>query len=179
MGVATATALVGTGLSAFQTINSAKEKKDAEKEKNAYQVFEPTNAAENISLASGATDIMRDESARNTATMVDALRNAGPRGIAQIPRLQANANKVNQDIGLSYLERDEKRKYAVARGEEKIMDWKVNRDNNNLSAISSQYNAANENFNKGLWGVASGISSTMRGLETDKDNGSTWFNKET
>lgn len=165
MGVMTASALIGTGLSAYQTIKSAKDKKDAQNAMRNYNRQELINPYENIKLSTYGTDVMREESARNTSTMVDALRGAGTRGIAQLPKLQANTNKVNQEIAMDLERQDLRRQQMIARGDERIMAYKEQRDIDNLGAISSQYNAANQDFNKGLWGVASGITSTMRNTD--------------
>lgn len=176
MGLATATALVGTGLSAFQTIKSGKEKRDAKNAMNNYNRVDLENPYENIQLSTYGTDIMKEQSARNTASAIDAVRGGGARLIAStLPKIQANANKVDQNIAMDLEQQDLKRQYAIARGDENILRMKEQRDRENIAAISSQYNAANQNFNQGLWGVASGAASTMRGLQYDKDNGDTWF----
>ena len=177
MGVMTATALVGTGISAFQTIKAGKEKKDAQKAMDNYNRQELVNPYENIKLSTYGTDVMREESARTVASLTDTARSMGARGaMGLIPKIQANANKVNQEIGMDLEQQDVNRQKMIAGGGERIMGYKEQRDNNNISALSSQYTAANEDFSKGLWGMASGAMSTMRGLEQDKENGSTWFN---
>ena len=164
----TATALVGTGLSAFQAIKSASDKKKAESEAANYETTEIVNNAENLSLSTYGTDIMKEQSARNSALLIEAARGGGARGIASmLPRIQANNNKVDQDIAISLENQDIKRQYAINQGADNAMRMKVQRDTDNLSAISSQYNAANQNMNQGIWGVASGLASVGRGLKTD------------
>lgn len=180
MAALTAASLIGTGLAAYQTIKAGSEKKSIGNEIDNYNVYEPTNSAKNISLNTLGTDIMRQDAARDIGSLTDAAISGGVRGVmGAIPKIQAGANKVNQDIAMDYANRDERRQYAVARGEEKIMDWKINRDNQNIAALSSQYNASNENFNRGLWGMASGVMSTVRGVQQDKENGDwgSWFGK--
>lgn len=175
----TAAALVGTGLSAYQAVSAAGEKKASKNAMDNYNLHEPQNASKNISLASRGTDIMREESARTVASLTDIAKGMGARGAyGLIPKIQANANKVEEKIAMDMIARDEKRQYSIAADELKIDEWKINRDNANIAALSSQYTAANDSFNKGLWGVASGVTSTMRGLEQDKENGSTWFNND-
>lgn len=160
MGVATATALVGAGISVYQTVKANKEKKDAAEEMKAYNRQELENPYENIQLSTYGTDIMREESARTIASLTDAAKSAGVRGVmSAIPRIQSGANQVSQQIGADLEQQDLKRQYAVAQGEEQIMGVKENRDNQNIGAISSQYNAANQDFNQGLWGAATGLAS--------------------
>ena len=58
---------------------------------------------------------------------------------------------------------------AIAAAEEKLNDWKVGRDNTNIAALSSQYNAANQDLNKGLWGMASGLMTYATAQEDSED----------
>lgn len=163
MGVMTATALVGTGLSAYQTVKDSSDKRKAQKEMDNYERQELINPYKDIQLSTYGTDIMRDDAARDVASFTEAARNSGIRGIMGVlPKLQANSNKVNQQIGMNLERQDLERKRMQARGDERIMNYKENRDNQNISAISSQYNAANQDFNNGLWGVASGLTSAVR-----------------
>lgn len=163
MAVATAAALVGTGLSAFQTIKASKEKKDAQRAMDNYERQDLVNPHKDIQLSTYGTDIMRQDASRDIASFTDAARNAGIRGImGAIPKLQAGSNRVNQQIGMDLEKQDLNRQQMIARGEERNTAYRENRDNQNLSAISSQYNAANQDFNQGLWGVASGITSFAR-----------------
>lgn len=177
MGITTATALVGVGLSAYSAIKANKDKKKASKEAKKYQRQEIVNPYKDIPLSTYGTDIMREDASRDVATITEAARSAGLRGIATaIPRIQAHSNKVNQQIGMDLEKQDLRRKYNEAQAEMRIMGIHEQRDNQNLAALSSQYNAADQNFKQGLWGVASGLSSAARGLKADKANGDTWFN---
>ena len=160
MAVATAAALIGTGISAFQTIKGASDKKAAQSAMDNYRRVELDNPYKNIQLSTYGTDIMRQDAALNLATLSDDARSAGVRGVmGAIPKLQAGYNKVSQQIGIDLEKQDLDRQYAVAQGDERILRMKEQRDNQNINAISSQYNAANEDFNRGLWGVASGLTS--------------------
>lgn len=153
-------ALIGTGISAFQTLSSLGKKNSIEDEFNNYKRNELKNPYENMKLSTYGTDVMREESARNVASLTDSAISAGVRGVmGAIPKIQASANQVAQQIGTNLEEQDQRRQYAIAQGDERIMAMKENRDNQNLAALSSQYNAANQDFNQGLWGIASGISS--------------------
>ena len=170
----TAAALVGTGLSAYQAVSAAGEKKASKNAMDNYNLHEPQNASKNISLASRGTDIMREESARTVASLTDIAKGMGARGAwGLIPKIQGNANKVEGDIATDYVDKFEKREYAIAAAEEKINDWKVGRDNTNIAALSSQYNAANQDLNKGLWGMASGLMTYATAQEDsgDRDGG--------
>ena len=160
MAVATAAALVGTGISAIQAIGASKEKNASKRDMENYEVYEPTNTAKDISISSVGADIRREESARTVASLTDVAKSLGARGAyGMLPKIQANANKVNQEIGIDLDKQDINRQQMIARGADRIMAHKEQRDNANIAALSSQYTAANEDFNKGLWGVASGITS--------------------
>jgi hypothetical protein len=178
MGVATATALIGTGISAFQAINGANQRKKAQQEMDNYERQELVNPSENIRLSTYGTDIQREDASRAVATFTDAARNAGIRGIySALPKIQAKSNEVNQQIGQQLEKQDINRQYKIAQDEMRLMGIKENRDYQNLNAISSQWNASNQDFNQGLWGVASGVASAMRGLETDKENDDLWLKR--
>lgn len=166
MGVATASALIGTGLSAYQTIKAGSDRKKAERDAANYNRQDLINSYKNIQLSTYGTDVMKEQSARNAATMIDASRSGGARTVAStLPRIQANLNSVDQQIAMDLEKQDIARQRDIARGEERLTLIKEQRDIDNLNAISSQYNAANQDFNRGLWGVASGISSLGRQVD--------------
>jgi len=170
LAVATAAALVGTGISAIQAIGASKEKNASKRAMENYEVYEPTNTAKDISISSVGADIRREESARTVSSLTDIAKGMGARGAwGLIPKIQGNANKVEGDIATDYGDKFEKRDYAIAAAEEKINDWKVGRDNTNISALSSQYNAANQDLNKGLWGMASGLMTYATAQEDSED----------
>lgn len=178
MGAATATALVGTAISGYQAISSASEKKKVGDEIANYNRQDLVNSYRNMPLFTRGTDIMKEQSAINAASAIDTVRGGGARLVAStLPKIQSNLNKVDQEIALNLERQGIEREKMIAQGEERLTLLKEQRDIDNLNALSSQYNAAQQNFNQGLWGVASGVSSAARGLQTDKDNGDTWFNK--
>jgi hypothetical protein len=163
MAVATAAALVGVGLSAAQAIKASSDKKKAENEMRNYKRQDLVNPYENMKLSTYGTDIMREDAGRDIASLTDAARGGGVRGVmGAIPRLQAQSNQVNQQIGANLEQQDLRRQYSIAQGEQQNTRIRENRDNQNLSAISSQYNAASQNMNAGIWGAASGLASAAR-----------------
>ena len=174
MAVATAAALVGTGISAYQAIKAGKDRKASKNAMDNYDRQELVNPYEKLKLSTYGTDIRREESARTVASLTDIAKGMGARGAwGLIPKIQGNANKVEGDIATDYVDKFEKREYAIAAAEEKINDWKVGRDNTNIAALSSQYNAANQDLNKGLWGMASGLMTYATAQEDsgDRDGG--------
>ena len=165
MGVATVTAIVGAGISAYTAIKSASDKKKAQAQLNNYERQELINPYKDIKLSTYGTDIQRQDANRDVATLTEASRNAGIRGVfGAVPKIGALSNKVNENIGQQLEQQDINRQQAIARGEMQLMGVKENRDNQNISAISSQWNAANQDYQRNLWGVASGLASAGRSI---------------
>ena len=121
MGVATASALVGTGLSAYQTIKGASDKKKAERAMNNYERQELVNPYEDIQILTRGTDIMREQADKTTASLVEAARGGGIRGVhSMLPAIQANSNKINQDIAMDLENQEKRRQELIARGDERL-----------------------------------------------------------
>lgn len=166
MGVATATALVGAGISAYSAIKGAKDKKEAQRAMDNYERQELNNPYENIQLSTYGTDIQRQDASRDVATLTDAARNAGIRGIlGGLPKIQAKSNRVNQNIGMQLEQQEINRQRAIARGEMQLTGIRENRDVENINALSSQYNAGNQQMWGSIMGTASGLASAGRAVD--------------
>jgi hypothetical protein len=142
MGVASGTQM---GLGIYNLIQSSKDKLEL---KNAFeelerQELENSNVYENMRIATMGSDLQREEQARLASTQMDALTGAGVRGvIGGTGRVQANSDRVNNQIA-SDLERQEiDRERLIAGDEANIRSMIENREQNDINALSSQYNTA-------------------------------------
>ena len=77
MAAATATAILGGGLAAYQAIDGASQKRKAKNALQRYkrQDLDAPNPYENIPISTVGSDIMTEQSQMNNANAVDALRN--------------------------------------------------------------------------------------------------------
>jgi len=175
MAVATALAITaGIGLAAngVKAFSAHKRKGDLENELNNYERQELVNAHENRRVSTVGSDIMQDQSSRTTATMVDALRQGGIRGIfGGLPKVQAYNNKTSMDMR-NYLDAQQigiDKDYAV--DEMRLRQIRENRDNQNIAGLSSGIDAANQDMWSGITGAANSLGSLAGGMSPQGDTG--------
>jgi len=163
-------AVIGVGAGAYQAIQGAKQKKQAQNELNNYERQALTNAYENIQISTVGSDMIKEQNARTTSNILDLAQNAGTRGVfGALPKIQAQTNESNQEAR-AYLDNQvQKRSYAIADDEVALRKLKENRDSENLSAISSQINAGEQAMQDGIYySSLSAISSLGRSIDTKK-----------
>ena len=157
MAAATATAILGGGLSAYQAIDGANQKRKAKNalQRSKRQDLDASNPYENTPISTVGSDIMTEQSQMNNANAVDALRNGGTRGIAMIPQVVANSNRQNQEIR-SYLDDQvTKRNYAIAGDKTAIRGMKEERENADLAGLGQQMQVGRQDMWSGFRGLAS------------------------
>lgn len=152
-------ASIGLATAGYSIYQGEQQKKKAKAELNAYERQELSNAFESVEIPTTGVDLMREESQRNTANIVDALQGGGSRGLALLPSVQANANNVNRHIQKDIDDQILQREYAIAGENSRIMGIKEQRDNQNISALSSQYMAGEQNIWNGVNGVVAATGS--------------------
>jgi len=157
MAAATATALLGLGMSGYQAWQGNQNKKNGEKALQSYkrQDLDQSNPYEDLPISTVGSDIMREESQRNSANSVDALRNAGSRGIAMIPQVVANSNRQNQETRAYIDDQIAKRNYAIAGDKTAIRGMKEDRENADLAGIGQQIQVGRQDMWSGIRGAAS------------------------
>ena len=160
MAAATATAItagLGVGMSAYQSISGASQKRKARNALQRYkrQDLDAPNPYENIPISTVGSDIMAEENQRNSANAVDALRSNGARGVAMIPQIVAVGNRQNQEIR-SYLDDQiTKRNYAIAGDKTAIRGMKEERENADLAGLGQQMQVGRQDMWSGFRGLAS------------------------
>lgn len=137
MAVATSTAIIG-GVAAAggiaKSISGAKRAKEAKRALNKFRMQELNNAYENVSVSSLGADLMREESARNTASSLNALQQAGSREVVGgIGHLQREKNRINQTIASDLDRQKVDIERMIARDEANIRGVQENRDLQTLS----------------------------------------------
>lgn len=165
MGSAAAGAL-GAGMGLYQTIQGAKQARDAKNALENYQRQELTNTADGLQVSTLGSDIQREEQARLSATQIDAASGGGSRGLAtSLGRIEAGNQRVNREIGAD-LDRQQKEIDMIrANDEQRIQSMTEQRQNNDISALSSQYSAGEQMKYSGLGNIVAGTGQAAVGID--------------
>lgn len=154
---------VGTGLSLYNTISSAKQKRRAQNELNDYDRQVLDNAFENIPINTAGSDLLREQGAQTTANMVDALQNGGTRAIiGGLPRVGAYVNEIDRAAARNLDDQYTRRDYAAAADNARIERITEDRDIANINALSTQVDAGRQGVWDGLMGFGSSIAAGAR-----------------
>lgn len=156
MGIATA------GLGIYQTISAAKQQADAKKALNNYKRQELSNVADGLSVSTLGADLQREEQARLASTQTSALSEAGSRAIlGGAGRVEAGNQNVNAKISADLDAQQKEIDMLRARDEANMRNIQENREVSDISALSSQYNAGQQNKFQGLGNIVQGTGTVM------------------
>jgi hypothetical protein len=159
MGIASA-ATAGIGL--FQTISGARERRNAQKALEAYQRQQLQNQAENLRVSTLGADLQREEQARLASAQVDALQGGGTRAlVGGLGRTEAGNQAVNQQIGVNLDEQQIANEREMMNEEIRIRDMQEARENADIDALSSQFQAGKQDMNMGLGNIVQGVGSAV------------------
>ena len=164
MAAGTAIAMAGVGLlgSGYQAIKGAKDARDAKNALDNYQRQEFNNVAEGMQVSTLGADLQREEQARLASTQVGALQGAGVRGVlGGLGRVEAGNQMLNRQIGAELDMQQKQIDQLYAQDEANIRNMQEQREMQDISGLSSQYNAGNQQMWQGIGGVA---QSTISGL---------------
>jgi hypothetical protein len=146
MGVATVLAIGTAAYSAYSAINEADKKQNAANELAKLSTPEVSNVADGLQVSTRGADLQREEQARLAATETDALQGAGTRGIISgMGRVDANNQLVNKTIGADLDSQQKEIDAKIANDNVRIQGINEQRHNQDVAALSSQYNSANQN----------------------------------
>lgn len=162
MAAATSIAMGGIGLlgSGYQAIKGAKDARDAKNALENYQRQELSNVAEGLQVSTLGADLQREEQARLAATQVGALQGAGARGVlGGLGRVEAGNQMTSRQIAADLDEQQKQIDQMRAQDEANIRSMQETREQQDISGLSSQYNAGNQQMWQGISGIAqTGIS---------------------
>lgn len=166
---AVTSAAITIGVSGYMAYNASEQKKEAKRALNSYDRQDLKNPFENVQISTVGSDLLREESGRTSANLVDAAQSGGARAImGAIPKIQAYTNSENRDIQKYLDDQYQKREYAIAGDETNLRAMKENRDNANISALSSQIDKADQDMWNGISGMASGIAYGANSMQATK-----------
>ncbi len=156
VGVSAATAIAG----GIQANKAKKDKKRAAQEAANMKDVPLENIANELKVSTiGAKNRQEGQSALE-ATQVDALQQAGTRGVlGGVGSVAAGSQAVNKDISAD-LDLQQKEIDAIkSQDAARIRSVKEERNKAKLAALSSQYNAANDAEQQGYGNIIQGVGS--------------------
>ncbi|HYE68033.1 MAG TPA: hypothetical protein VEA58_05435 [Anaerovoracaceae bacterium] len=170
------TAAIGLGTAAYTIYNSEKQRKDAADSLDNYQRQDINNAYEEMPISTFGSDLLREENARTSANMVNALQMGGSRSVfGGIPKVVGMTNQINQEAARNIDGQVINRNYAIAQDNARIEGMTENRDMQNIAALSSQENAGRQGVMNGLMGMGDSIAYGARNIDF---GGGSWNDNE-
>ena len=153
-----ATAAIGTGLSIYQTIQAAKEKDAAKRALDNYERQQLDNVYKDVAVSTLGADRQREEQSRLAASQVQALQGAGTRGlVGGLGRVEAGNQNVNQQIAADLDQQQKQIDFATAGDQARIRGMQEERENADIAALSSQYQAGKQDENTGMGNTLMGM----------------------
>lgn len=158
MGIASAvTGGLGVGMGLYQTIAGSKEKRDAQRALENYQRQQLENVQKDRTVSTLGSDLQREEQARLASSQISALQGAGTRGlIGGLARVETGNQRVNQQIGADLDMQQKEIDAAFAQDQANIRGMQENRENADISALSSQYQSGKQDQNTGFGNIIQG-----------------------
>jgi hypothetical protein len=156
---------LATGLSAglgivggiSNMISGAKEKRDAENALENYQRQELKNVAEGLQVSTLSSDLQREEQSRLASGQIQAARESGTRGmIGSLGRIEAGNQRVMRETGANLDMQQKQIDQIQAEDDARIRGMQENREQNDINALSSQYQAGKQEMFGGFGNIIQG-----------------------
>jgi hypothetical protein len=160
MGASAITGGLSAGIGLYQTIQGSKEKRDAQKALENYERQKLENVAQDLQVSTLGADRQLAEQSRLASTQIGALQGGGTRAlIGGLGRVEAGNQVVNDQVTADL---DQQRKdidRMIASDNANIRGMQENRENADISALSSQYQAGKQDMNMGIGNIVQGVGS--------------------
>jgi len=179
MGLGSAiTGGLGFGMGLYQTLTGAKDQRDAKRALDNYERQQLTNVADGLQVSTLGSDLQRQEQARLASGQIEGLRGAGTRGlIGGLGRVEAGNQNVMAQTGASLDQQQKEIDQMRAQDQARIRQMQENRENADISGLSSQYNSSKQDMNMGMGNMLRGVGSAFGGMgggtAMGKDSGAT------
>ena len=161
---------LGAGVGLYQTISAAKQAKDARRALEDYQRQEFQNIGEGLQVSTMGADVQREEQQRLASTQMDALQQSGTRGIiGGSGRVEAGNQAINRQIGADLDMQQKQIDQLTAQDELRIQGMTEQRQNADISALSSQYNTGQQNMMSGFGNIIAGTGQAAFGAIKPKE----------
>ena len=158
MGIASAVSGgLGVAGGLYEMINGAKEKREAQRALENYQRQQLQNVYDNTAVSTLGADRQIENQARLASGQIAALQGGGARTlIGGLGRVEAGNQNVNQQIAADLDQQQKQIDFARAGDQANIRSMQENRENADISALSSQYMAGKQDQNTGMGNIALG-----------------------
>lgn len=170
MAIATTAAITGGVMAAAsigQTISGISGKKKAQRELDNLEVPELENAFKDIEISTMGSDLMREESSRTNASLVDAARYGGTRGLlGAMPKIAGLNNKSNAEARKYLDDQVIDREYAMANDETRIRRLEENRYLGEVQGLGQAIQSNKQDIWSGVRGIASSGAYLGRNMES-------------
>lgn len=175
MGVATTTLIAGgimAATSATQAISAAKAKKKKEQELNSLEVPEVTNAFKDMQISTVGSDLIREESSRTNASLVEAARYGGSNALLKLmPKIVGLNNEANAKAQKYLDDQVIGKEYAVAKDNVREQGVEESRYMGEVQGLGQAIQTHRQDIWSGVRGFGSSLAYMGRNLE-DSDEGS-------
>lgn len=149
--VQAAIALASIGYSIY---SGMQQKKEAKEKLDNLKVPELNNAFEDIQISTVGSELMREESQRTNATLVDAVRSGGTRSVmSSIPKIVALNNNQNKKARKYIDDQVIDRDYGIAGESRQIRRLEENRYLGDVHGLGNLYNVGSQNEWNGMRGA--------------------------
>jgi hypothetical protein len=163
------TTAIGAATAGFQIYQGIKQGNEAKKLMNEFDPQDLENVFKDLQISTVGSDLLREEAGRTSASLVDASRNAGVRGVfGAIPKIAAQNNSQNRQAQ-SYLDDQmQRREYAIAQDNQRIQGMQEQRDNAQLAGIGQLQQTSQQNVFSGIRGVANSAIYGAQNIDWNK-----------
>lgn len=138
----------------YNIIEGGKQKRAAAGALGAYDRQDLTNIANGLTVSRLGADLQREDQSRLAASQVDALRGAGTRGlIGGLGRVETGNQLVGQRIAADLDQQQKNIDMTRAEDQARIRSMQEARENADIAALSSQYQAGRQQMMQGIGNV--------------------------
>lgn len=149
-------AVVGGGIKALFGSKQAREAQDAI---DNYERQDLENVYKDTRISTLGADLQLEQQNLLNAQMVDAIQQAGMRGVGALGTLQAGANNVYRQIGAGLDDQMVRREYAIAGDNARIRQMQERREEQDLAGLGQQLNVGRQAMFSGIGDMAQGAMS--------------------
>lgn len=162
---------VTAGAGIYQSIKGAEEREAAKTALENYKVPELINYAQGLQVATKGAELQREMLSSSINTAMETLQSSGIRGaIGGTQQLIEQQKLQSAQIAAGIDQQLAQRNQMIAQEEANLRGMREQRYQQDIAALSSQYNAGNQMFYSGLQsgiqGLASGVQSAGNYLQT-------------
>lgn len=160
--------IIAAGATAYSISQKEKARKQREEAQQKIENYDrqslEDNAYEDIKISTLGADLAREEQARSTATVVDALQSAGTRGIGALGAVQASNNRNAREIAVGLDEQIIDKQYAMADDETRLRTMRERREELDLAGLGTLLDVSKKEEAQAMGNAVSAGMTFIEGL---------------